>query len=125
MGLMPMVSLSQSLSLNTQRCGPCTAIVLQEDTDVPVLALVDLYASQPVSAPAAGASNLSSQYPAARLRMAGLFYVHKGLYDERPGMRLLQVCLAGHSRRVTAVPKPHGFEQGGLQQTCLCSAPAT
>jgi hypothetical protein len=68
---------------------------MQEDTDVPVLALVDLYGSQPVPSAAAGASRLSSQYLTARLRLAGLFLVHKGLYDERPGMKLLQVC-CGH-----------------------------
>lgn len=66
--------------------------VQDEDADVPVLALVDLYGSQPMaSAAAAGVSSTSSRYPGAKLRMAGLFYVHKGLYDERPGMRLLQV----------------------------------
>lgn len=83
---------------------------------MPVLALVDLYGSQPVStagASTAGASTsaagaatpcasyvsssssaislLSVQYPGAKQRLAGLHYVHKGLYDERPGMQLLQV----------------------------------
>lgn len=65
--------------------------LLQEDADVPVLALVDLYGSQPVSSAAAGAASISNRFPGAKLRMAGLFHVHKGLYDERPGMRLLQV----------------------------------
>lgn len=58
---------------------------------MPVLALVDLYGSQPVQTAPAGAASSSSQFPAAKLRMAALFHVHKGLYDERPGMRLLQV----------------------------------
>lgn len=63
---------------------------------MPVLALVDLYGSTPLSSTAAAggtASSLSSQYSSARLRMAGLFHVHRGLYDERPGMKLLQVCV--------------------------------
>lgn len=65
---------------------------LQEDAAAPVLALVDLYGSQPTSAPATGTtSRLCSCYPGAKLRTAGLFYVHKGLYDERPGLKLLQV----------------------------------
>lgn len=74
-------------------CMPYSAV--QEDTDVPVMALVDLYGSQPVSSAAAAASSLSSQYPGAKLRMAGLFHVHKGLYDERPGLKLLQVWTDG------------------------------
>jgi hypothetical protein len=88
-----------SLTLENLPASP-SAAALQEDTDVPVLALVDLYGSTPLSSPAAAAgagagataSRLSSQNPSARLRMAGLFHVHRGLYDERPGMKLLQVC---------------------------------
>ncbi|WIA17570.1 hypothetical protein OEZ85_014397 [Tetradesmus obliquus] len=60
----------------------------QEDA-APVLALVDLYGSQPAAA-AAGAS--SSSHPAAKQRVASLLHVHRGLYSERPSMRILKAA---------------------------------
>uniref|UniRef100_A0A383WCS7 Uncharacterized protein n=1 Tax=Tetradesmus obliquus TaxID=3088 RepID=A0A383WCS7_TETOB len=61
----------------------------QEDA-APVLALVDLYGSQPAAAAAAGAS--SSSHPAAKQRVASLLHVHRGLYSERPSMRILKAA---------------------------------
>eukprot|EP00879_Flechtneria_rotunda_P024467 GHRR01025938.1.p1 GENE.GHRR01025938.1~~GHRR01025938.1.p1 ORF type:complete len:750 (+),score=265.70 GHRR01025938.1:261-2510(+) len=66
-----------------------------QDINVPVLALVDLYGSQPASA---GSSNNSS-HPAAKQRLASLLHVHQGLYAERPGLRILQVAWHPSSSR--------------------------
>jgi hypothetical protein len=60
---------------------------LQEDA-APVLALVDLYGSQPAAAAAGGSS---SSHQAAKQRVASLLFVHQGLYSERPSMKILKV----------------------------------
>lgn len=59
---------------------------MQEDA-APVLALVDLYGSQPAD----GSNSSSGGHPAAKQRIASLYFVHQGLYSERPSMRILQV----------------------------------
>jgi hypothetical protein len=60
-----------------------------------VLALVDLYGSQPAAAAAgsmrSGAPSSSSSHPGAKQRVASLLFVHQGLYSERPSMRILKV----------------------------------
>jgi hypothetical protein len=66
---------------------------LQEDA-APVLALVDMYGSQPAAAATANGSS-SRSHPAAKQRVASLYYVHQGLYSERPSMRILKVNNTG------------------------------
>ncbi|KAF6261454.1 hypothetical protein COO60DRAFT_1699777 [Scenedesmus sp. NREL 46B-D3] len=72
----------------------------QEDA-APVLALVDIYGSQPAAGAAAGgsssarngiASSSNSSHPAAKQRVASLYYVHQGLYSERPSMKILKAA---------------------------------
>lgn len=49
-----------------------------------MLALVDIYSSQPVSA------NNNSSHPTAKHKLATLYYVHQSLYSQRQGMKILQ-----------------------------------
>ncbi|KAF8058440.1 NUP88 [Scenedesmus sp. PABB004] len=60
----------------------------RQDDSVPVLALVDVYASQPAPAGAPP----SASHPGAKQRLASLLPVHQGLYGERPSLRILQVA---------------------------------
>jgi hypothetical protein len=59
--------------------------------DTPVLAIVDLYGSQPL--PGDGSSSTDSSLSSARRRLASLLFVHSELFARRPSLRVLQVML--------------------------------
>jgi hypothetical protein len=74
-----------------------------------VLALVDIYGSQPAAAANGstsgrnGFAGSSSSHAAAKQRVASLYYVHQGLYSERPSMRILKVNIGRYAPAASCI----------------------